>query len=56
MACQHAGPGVWPAGGSDRADLIFWVLLYQDKSTWAPRPRAGQAKRVKAKAAIGNPL
>jgi len=30
MACQGARPGVWPSdGGSDRPDLIFWLLLDQ---------------------------
>jgi len=30
-ASQHTGPGVWPWGGSDWADLIFGLPLYQDK-------------------------
>ncbi len=29
------------------SDLIFWILFYQEKSIWAPRPRAGQAMCVK---------
>jgi hypothetical protein len=33
MARQGARPGVWPSGdGSVQLGLIFWLLLYQDKS------------------------
>jgi hypothetical protein len=40
-------PGLW--GGSDWPDLIFWLLLYQDKSNSHPAAiERGQATRVKA--------
>jgi hypothetical protein len=35
------GPGSFACGGKDFSVLIFWLLLYQDKSNSPPRQLSG---------------